>query len=178
MTTKMIILDACISQHTLNKNMKETNIFSSDIGCLSLLKTIVPKLLRPYSFRLQEVSKEQNTASLGMYLTADKYDMPCLLKFARRSLMQSMRLTCTKGWKGNTSEALDPWVVAAHALQFNDNALVEFCMDLVVAPLRQGKEILAPSVPPTWPALSVLLVEKINNISRSQGNFYSNAPPR
>lgn len=101
-----------------------------------------------------------------MYLLADKYDIPCLAKFAGRSLTQSLRLSTASSWTGRASEALDPWKVAAYASQCNDATLVDLCMDMVVAPLMMGKDMLA-SGNPVLPALCIVLMEKVNHIART-----------
>lgn len=116
-------------------------------------------------FASQGMSKEQSLASVAMYLLADKYDIPCLANFTRRSLMHSLALSSSQDWTGSPSEPLDPWQIAAHASQCNDAALLDFCMDLVVAPLRQGKSLLAPAKPKSLPPLSLALLEKINLIT-------------
>lgn len=110
---------------------------------------------------------EQNVASVGMYLLADKYDIPCLSAFARRSLQTSMSLSTADGEDDIPfTHVLDPWQIAAYGSQCNDAELVDFCMNLVVAPLKHGKNMLAPSTPPTVPALLQILIEKTNTISR------------
>lgn len=121
-----------------------------------------------FSTVAQEMAKEQSVASVGMYLLADKYDIPCLAGFARRSLMESLSLSNAASWKGQLSAALDPWQVATHASRCNDQALVDFCMDLVVAPLRRGRNMLAPTTAtPILPALFQVMMDKVNVISAS-----------
>lgn len=117
--------------------------------------------------------REQSLASVELYLLAAKFDMPCMTKFARRSLQQSLNLSSADGWTGTSSEALDPWQIACYASQCNDQALVDFCMDLVVAPLSKGKTLAVPPEYLALPALSVLLLSKINCMARCHGGFAS-----
>ncbi|MEW5312887.1 MAG: hypothetical protein WDW38_004485 [Sanguina aurantia] len=117
----------------------------------------------------QLITKEQNQAAVEMYLLADKYNMPRLAKFARNSLQLSLTRSTALFWKTySPTEVLDPWQIAAHALQCNDTGLVSFCMGLVVAPLREGRDMLAfQSAQPTAPALTVVLMEKVNKVAKA-----------
>lgn len=65
-------------------------------------------------------------------------------------------------WKGNPADVLDPWQIAAFALRSNDLEFVKFCMDLVVAPMRHGGDMVEASEELILPKLSSILMERIN----------------